>query len=1073
MSLSIKLFGPIQVLVGDRPIQPPRSRKVLWLLALLTLRVRNPVERDWLASMLWPDSDRTRALANLRTTLSELRAALGPEGERLLGPSRHTVQLRLDGAVVDVLDFDRCMASGRRSDLEQAVTLYNGPFLEGSNEEWAAQERGSREQDCLRALQTLGETSLAGGDTEAAINWFQRAIKLDPWSDAPQRGLMEAHAKAGNINEALATYRAFEDRLRSESASRPDERTSTLYAELRAKARGIKEVKEPVVQPSAVGYLPEPITETVGREDERSEVLVQIRRSRLVTLTGLGGIGKTRLALAVASAVADEFGDGRWFVSLSGISNQDMVARKICSVLSVAERAGRNWLELAVDHLRTKRALLILDNCEHLLRSCSAIVRALLQDCAALRILTTSREPLGILGEAVWIVPPLPVPDPSHLPQLQSTLRRVITGYDGVQLFVERARAADRNFGLNSSNTLAIAEICFGLEGIPLAIELAAARVKSLGVSEIRAGIAHPLSLLTLSSHAEAPGNLALRSTLDWSYGLLDVAERRLFRRLSVFVGGCTLHAAKRVCGEDGADNLATLLSALVDKSLLALIADQDGHADRYRMLETVRHYASELLLESGESDEIERRHRAWALEISDQTNAAIHSKEQLAWLKLLTLEHANLLKAMVGFEESPGEGQEGLRMVSGLMRFWLIRGPLQEGRERVSIALEHEGAQGDSIYRARALNAVGAFAYHQGDSVSAQAYFEASLGTAQRIGDEFEQVSPTTNLGNVFNIAGDLDGAIRCYERSIELARETDQRIPYALAIQNLAVLLLSHKDEARRARELFEEALNIYNEMEIPHAIAQATEGVGTAALAMADYEGARLCQERVRAIREEIGDLRSPYTDYYLGTVAYSRGDFATAAELFGACLAGSRRVQDSTGVASSTRLLADMEVVSGDLDAAELHYEEARKLSVERMDRRDLVYVLVGLGDIAVERGNLEAAREQLSEVLKLCIGIAFTKGTTNCMNSIACLLMAEGESNLAVRLWACTQTAKDKAGSRLAYPFQARIDRFKARALADLGQAAYDVAWEQGKGLSFDEASPLALNALGKSRPHLA
>ena len=938
------------------PVKPPRSRKALWLLALLTLRLGASCDREWLSSMLWLDSDRTQALGNLRTCLSELRSALGNEGKRLEAVDRHTVHLDLREADVDVLDFDRFMSVGKRAELEQAVALYKGPLLEGSNEEWVAQERGAREQDCLAALQTLGETSLSAGDFRAAVGWYRRATVLDSWWDAAHRGLMEALAADGSVNEALHVYRTFEERLRSESATAPDPQTTSVYMRLRKQVRG-GQAAAPVKIEAAVGHIPHPISEIVGREDEGLEVAILLRRTRLVTLTGLGGIGKTTLAIAVATAVAPEFSDGCWFVSLDGISDSELVARQIGAVLGLAERAGETPLQAIVDQLRSKRALVILDNCEHLLNACAWVCSHLLQECPGVRILATSREILGITGESVWAVPTLPVPNPRDLPVGPASRQRAVSGYEGVNLFLERARAANRTFTLDSSNVQSVAEICYGLEGLPLAIELAAAHTRTLSLPEIATRLRDHLDLLTGSARTVSPRQHTMRSTLDWSYDLLTEAERTLLGRLSVFVGGWTLAAAEQVCSGGGieAQDIPRCLGLLIEKSLISFITGRADTVERYRMLETVRQYAVQKLAKSDEQEAIEARHRAWCMDLAQRADAEIFGPEQTTWLRILDVEHGNLLKALIGFENDPEGGMDGLRTVTGMSRLWVIRGPRSEGRERLHKALEHLGAQADTSERAYAQNLSGILAFHE-DRAAAESHFLASIATMRSMGERRRLVSPLSNLAAIYGSVGNHKASLSGYAEAIELAREFNVRAMLALTLHNKGYLLLEHLGEAQQAKLGFEESERVYREAGEPYGISYALFGLGFAETALGNYEAARAHYEEGIAIKEEIQDQVIGRTWMRLGELDYQRGDLPSAKDYLDRAMIELTTASDEEGIATTARCLGYVHWSTGNLNAAEHKFRSAfklfRKLDVPRDAMRALAGSSVVSADLAI-------------------------------------------------------------------------------------------------------------------------
>ena len=464
-----------------------RSRKALWLLALLTLNAQRAVDREWIAATLWPDQEREHSLASLRPVLSELRKALGTQASRVQGTSWRTLTMDLAGAVVDVLRFDKAIASGRQYDLAQAIELYRRPLLEDCQEEWIGPDRARREQECIGALQTLAEAAAETGDINAAIAYSRQAAALNPWSDALQRRLMELLARNNDINGAVQVYRAFAATLGSDPKATPDAETTSLYLRLRGQSNRssvaallMNTDRESKRELQVSGYLPHALTRLIGRQDEIWDALAKLRRSRVLTLTGTGGIGKTRLALAVAGEASSLYSDGAWLVALDSISDGALVASQIASVLRIREDGDYASLAAVTEHLQDKAALIVLDNCEHLLPSCAEIATHLLQKCPHLSILATSREALRVPGEVAWSVPALATPVPEHLPQERATLLRVLRGYDGVQLFVERAQSVDSSFDLTADNASAVAEICSRLQGIPLALELAAARVNAM-----------------------------------------------------------------------------------------------------------------------------------------------------------------------------------------------------------------------------------------------------------------------------------------------------------------------------------------------------------------------------------------------------------------------------------------------------------------------------------------------------------------------------------------------------------------------------------------------------------------
>jgi len=576
--LTIRLFGPMNVLIGDKPLPKMRSRKGLWLLALLSTRANRPVAREWLASTLWPDVDLATAFANQRPVLSELRRALGEYGERICLFDRNTVVFDAQDVAIDMTCFD---AAIRQADFERAVDIYQGALLEGCNEEWATQERSARELDCLHALLTLGEQAFDTKDYDRALLFFGRAAGLDPWRDAPRRGLMKTFAAKRDVNAALYTYRGFAHALRSKASMEPDAATTELYRRLRADANQTLVPKSSDQGADVTAdRLPCPLTELVGRENQILDLAATLRTSRLVTMVGPGGIGKTRLAVEVARRTAGEYPDGAWFVSLEGLDDEHQVAKEVAQTLEISDEPGHSTLKTLARALRNRQLLLVLDNCEHVLSAVADLAATLLRGAKGLRIVATSREPIRLAGERVCHVPSLTIPPSPGEPA-------TLLNYESVRLFVQRAQAVNHDFEITSENATVIASICARLEGVPLALELAATRLSALTLTQVAERIENDaLRLLCGGNGTLTKRHQTLRATLDWSYERLSMESKALLRCLAIFADGWTLEEAEDAIGEGVAESLAVL----VDKSLVVF----DERKQRYRFLETIRQYASE-----------------------------------------------------------------------------------------------------------------------------------------------------------------------------------------------------------------------------------------------------------------------------------------------------------------------------------------------------------------------------------------------------------------------------------------------------------------------------------------------
>ena len=475
--------------------------------------------------------------------------------------------------------------------------------------------------------------------------------------------------------------------------------------------------------------LSAPLTTFIGREPELDELARRLPTTRLLTLTGAGGCGKTRLALEVARRMLDAFPDGVWLIDLTPVDGPSLVAPTLASILNVRQTPGRSLVESLGDQLRTRHVLLLLDNCEHVIGSAAGIAEALLRASAGLTILATSREALGIAGETAWRVPSMRTPDAQRLTPSD------LLEYEAVRLLVERAGIAGSSFAVTSANAGSVTEVCRRLDGIPLAIELAAARLTVLSIEQINARLDDRFRLLTRSDHTAIGRQRTLEATIDWSYDLLSDDERRLLRRLSTLSGGWTLEAAEHVCVGDGTDHddVLDLMTRLVDKSLVVVDTTRDGH-HRYRFLETVRHYGRERLEDSGEADSVRARHFGFFLDLARRAEPELTRGDQLLWLDRLQVEHDNFRAALEWRLASDHRGPDALALAAALHWFWLKRAYLAEGQQCLERALAR-GTQGTPAARAPALMALGSIVFFQNDFERADQLFDESATLAAAAG--------------------------------------------------------------------------------------------------------------------------------------------------------------------------------------------------------------------------------------------------------------------------------------------------------------------------------------------------
>ena len=627
--------------------------------------------------------------------------------------------------------------------------------------------------------------------------------------------------------------------------------------------------------------LPLQPTSFIGREREQAAVGELLAQAPLVTLVGAGGCGKTRLALQVAADLQEGYSDGTWLVELAALSGPgpggaSPVPLAVAAALGLREEPGRPLLATLLDAIGSRHLLLVLDNCEHLLAACAELAAALLRGCPHLRLLATSRERLGIRGETSYRVPSLSTPAPDLHPAA------ALAAYEGVQLFVERARAASPDFALTQAEAGAVARICVGLDGIPLAIELAAARVGSLPVEGIAARLDRSIGLLTGGPRDVLPRHQTLRATLDWSWELLGAAERTLLRRLSVFAGGWPLGAAVAVCGGDGLEGWAVpeVLDGLAARSLVGL--DEATAGAHYRLLETVRQYAAEhLAADALEVAALRDRHLGWCVALAEEAEPQLKGPGQEAWLARLEREHGNL-RAALGWARERGESETGLRLALALGRFWYTRGYLSEGRGWLERALDGNREVPAGL-RAIALKGAGSLALLQGEYGQAAALYGEALALFRALGDGQGVAGSLTNLGIVADRQGNYEQAATLFEAAVALARERGDTLQIAKTLGNLAAARGRRGDLARE-EALLSEALALFRALGDRQSIAVALDNLGLGALRQGHLGRAVAWHEEALAQFRALGDRHGIVTSLTnLGSVALARGDHGRAAAL----------------------------------------------------------------------------------------------------------------------------------------------------------------------------------------------
>ena len=647
--------------------------------------------------------------------------------------------------------------------------------------------------------------------------------------------------------------------------------------------------------PLPTNNLPLQLTSFIGRGKEIGDVKALLSptrpgAARLVTLTGSGGTGKTRLSLQVATDLLPSFADGIWLVELAPLADPALVPQTVGVALGIREEGGRPILAMLTDSLRTKNLLLVLDNCEHLVAACAQLVETLLRLCPTLHILATSREALGVAGETTFLVPPLSLPAVS-----QSLAPETLIQSDAGRLFVDRAAKALPGFAVTQQNASAVAQVCHRLDGLPLAIELAAVRVKMLTVEQIAERLDDRFRLLTGGGRTTLPRQQTLRALIDWSWDLLSEAERALLRRLSVFAGGWALEVAEAVCGDGGAggtlqgSDVLELLTQLVNKSLV-VVEREAGRAARYRMLETIREYALERLAASGGAETVRQEHAKFFLALVQEAEPYLTSAARGVWVERLEVEHDNLRAALRWARES-GEALIGLQIAGALHWFWWFQGYLSEGRGWAEGALAQTGALGvgpPTAARAKALWSAGDLTWLQGDYAAARILLEESLAIAQALGPSGKQnlAYALLVLGLVVRDQGDPVAARPLLEESVATCREIGDRWTLSLSLVSLGRTVTFSGDPAA-ARSILEEGRTIFREIGDKWGLAVSLNNLGLAALREGDYGRAvALYQEGVALFWQQGEKVFATRCLEELAWVVSMQGDYGRATRLFGA-------------------------------------------------------------------------------------------------------------------------------------------------------------------------------------------
>jgi predicted ATPase/DNA-binding SARP family transcriptional activator len=1019
--LTLEFLGLPQLHLDDQPLATDR-RKTMALLAYLTVNgIGRPGQRhsrESLSTLLWPDYEQSRAFTNLRRTIWEIHQILG-EGWLIAdrGSLYWNEEADLD---LDVARFENLLVQGRAqtestlriSCLTEAVDLYRNHFLTGFSlkdahpfNDWALTQGEDLHRKFSDALTLLVESHCAIHQVDTAIQYARRLVTLDPLNETAHRQLMEVYLQAGQHSAAIKQYQACERILRKELNIDPQPETQALYKRIRKGDGNPVQGGSQAPAPPLLHNLPFQLSTFIGREKQQDEIIRLLTKRRLVTVVGAGGIGKTSLSVQVGHRIPHQYPDGLWFISLTALTNPALVPQTVASTLQLQENSARPMLDGLIDFLRTRTTLLIFDNCEHLLDACASLLISLLQHCPTLHILATSRETLNIAGETVYTMPPLSIPE-SDLPidELQ--------GYEAIRLFMDRAAMALPSFFLTAETTQAVVEICRKVDGIPLAIELAAARVNILQPQEILKQLQRSFTLLSSDNPTLLPRHQTLQASMDWSWGLLDEQEQRYLRQLSVFAGGWTLESAQMVC--DG--NILSLTSALVKKSLI--IVDQEpGHETRYFFHEMVREYVHQKLVRSGEQAALRTRHLQYFLDLARQAETGLRSFHRVDWMERLSDERNNIRSALHWAEQT--DVPAGLYLSSGLRRYWESSN-MREGMEWLETFLNRSKADELPKARATALLTYGWLLtwlqYFDRADLAAQ----ESLSLFRAIGDTNGEVDALILGENIAQFKYDMQTALLHGEQALALSRSLD--------------------DPWQEANALYFLGWNTR------------------------DYELMFSYWGQAIALYRQVGDQVSLANVLgFLGQFRVLNGDFELAETYLDEAIhlweANWRaNVWENPKIVKSLLLS-----IRGDHEQARMLLLEVLK-SVEKSGNiMGQLWTQVRLGHAALRAGDLEEARRLLSKTADDFLKAGYTIGGVFALEGLAGVHIGTGKPEHAARLIGWADEMRVQTKDVRPKIEQLDVNRLIESCIIALGEVTFSDAYDEGKKMTMAEVLMYAGN----------
>ena len=1021
--LQITLLGTFVVSVDGRVIAPSawKRRKAAAIVKILALEPGQRLHREQMLDLLWPDADPDAAANRLHQALYSARRTLDPDGPADRFILSHDQMLQFNPAVpvvVDVVQFQELAARAghERESIQAALDLYGGNLLPADlYEPWTAAWREMLREQHVTLRIRLAEVLQSGADLSGALDVWRRVLDDDPLNEASQRAVMRLHAQLGQRPQALRQFQAMADVLRDELGVDPEPASVQLYDQI--VAGDVPAVHAAASIPAAgvapLHNLPAEVSRFVGRSSEISRAREMLSSRRLLTFTGTGGTGKTRLALGVATQERARFPDGVWLVELAALADPTLLAQTIATELRVRDVPGQPIETTLVAQLTGRNMLLVLDNCEHLIAECARLTAELLRRCPNLQVLATSREPLQIRGEAILAVPALSLPEPGKNADVEAMMQS-----EAVQLFVDRAAAAVDGFTLRRSNAAAVATLCARLDGLPLAIELAAARLRVMTVDEMLERLDDRFRLLTSSDRSVADRQQTLQAMLDWSYQLLSLPEQVLLARVSIFAGGFDLQAARNVCAIDGIDpdDVAEGLQALVLRSLVTL-ADLDG-LSRFTLLETIRAYGREQLQQRDEIELLRERHAAWFLELSEAASVELRGSDQDAWVTRLKANHDNLRAALTWFllKGLSSDPDDGLRLAASLQWYWQLGGYVNEGRDWLGRFLALSAGM-RTRSRAHALTGAGWLAIAHGE----------------------------------YGQSGEL------LSEAIDILRSTDDRSGLATALLWSTWTML-FQGRIEDANLHVTESMRMFAELSDDWGVGTCLLGRGFIDAEVGDLDSAEAVFSECLAVLSGRGDAWGmSLAEQQLAHINYRRGNFEEARERAGYVLQHASRSADTWRRLQAHALLGEIARASGDNEAAETSCNEALELARAAGHQSLLAWGLRDMGYIALSQGDLQRADASFRESLHIFRTLGYLLGVACCLAGFAAISAAQGQYRTAARLYGASDAELTRLHMVLAPADKRAMDDMLCALRSNLDEIELEIAIHEGRNLTPDDA----------------